>query len=135
MKGIQEHGLKRLAQLYNEEDVEAPDDIALSATEFGQALAGEYGIQLYLGDNGEGITISKIVVPEDQQNQGIGSQVMQEIVDYADSRGMPIALTPDDTYGGSVNRLEQFYRGFGFVPNKGRNKDYSFMETLIRPAN
>ena len=134
MQGIQKQGLQRLSDLYGEEDVEATESAIPSANELGQALADKYGIQLYMNENGDGITISKVIVPEDQQNQGIGSQVMQEIVDYADSRGMPIALTPDDTYGGNVNRLEQFYRDFGFVPNKGRNKDYSFMESFVRPA-
>jgi len=66
------------------------------------------------------------------RNTGIGSKVMNDLTDKADAEGAIIALTPDNTYGGSKTRLTQFYKRFGFVPNKGRNKDFRYRETMIR---
>ena len=80
----------------------------------------------------EGITLSKIVVPKDARSEGIGSKVMKDLIKYADENNLPIALTPDSSFGGSKTRLKSFYRNFGFKDNKGRNKDFSFRESMIR---
>lgn len=77
--------------------------------------------------------LSRIVIPSDRRQTGLGSEVMQQLCDYADRHGLAIALTPDPVYGSSKTRLTQFYRRFGFVPNKGRNKDFRVMESMIRP--
>ena len=84
------------------------------------------------GDAEKGYVLSKIAVPKELRNTGIGSKVMKDLIDKADKEGAIIALTPDNTYGGSKTRLTQFYKRFGFVPNKGRNKDFNYRETMIR---
>jgi len=76
--------------------------------------------------------LSKIEVSGDERNAGQGTQAMQDIVDRMDREGAIVALTPDDAFGGNKNRLIKFYKRFGFVPNKGRNKDFRFRETMIR---
>ena len=76
--------------------------------------------------------LSKIEVSGDERNAGQGTKAMQDIVDRMDREGAIIALTPDDAFGGNKNRLIKFYKRFGFVPNKGRNKDFRFRETMIR---
>lgn len=57
---------------------------------------------------------------------------MEGLTRYADKVGKPILLSPSSDFGGSKTRLVKFYRRFGFVPNKGRNKDYRFSQTMIR---
>lgn len=123
--GISNSGFKRLAQ-----EVEEPE----SLEELQERLIDTYGVELNLMSNPEGFILSKILVPEESRGGGIGSQVMEEVTAYADNNGFNIGLTPDDTWGGNVNKLKQFYKDFGFVPNKGRNKSYSFMESLVRYA-
>ncbi len=78
----------------------------------------------------DSIRISLIVVND--KNQGIGTKIMQDIISYADSVGKTITLTPSSDFGGSVNRLKKFYKRFGFVENKGRNKDYEISDTMYR---
>jgi GNAT superfamily N-acetyltransferase len=102
---------------------------------FRDYLELEYGVSVWISEGPSGLTLSKLVVPEGMREQGVGTSVMEEICAYADSLGVAIGLSPDTTYGGAIGRLEDFYRGFGFVPNKGRNKDYGFMESWVRPAN
>ena len=52
-----------------------------------QDLEDRYGIALDLWDRGSYLELDRIVVPADKRGHGIGSQVMQHIVDYADRTG------------------------------------------------
>jgi GNAT superfamily N-acetyltransferase len=91
------------------------------------------GVEVSLhGDAKKGYVLSKIEVSSDERDAGQGTKAMQDIVDRMDREGAIIALTPDDAFGGNKNRLIKFYKRFGFVPNKGRNKDFRFRETMIR---
>ena len=89
-------------------------------------------VDLSLSTKPEGITLSKIIVPENNRSEGVGTKVMNDLINFADENNLKIALTPDNTFGGSKARLKEFYKKFGFVNNKGRNKDFAFRETLIR---
>jgi len=94
-------------------------------------LEDRYGIALDLWDRGSYLELDRIVVPADKRGTGIGSQVMQHIVDYADRTGKDIRLTPDTSFGGtSVARLTRFYKGFGFQ----KNKDYEHRASMVRYA-
>jgi len=76
-----------------------------------------------------------VIVPKEKRSQGIGTQVMEDLVRIADQQGRRIALTPSTDFGGtSVSRLKDFYSRFGFVENKGKNKDFATKETMLRPA-
>ena len=87
------------------------------------------------GDAQRGFELSRIVVPKDERSSGLGTAVMDDIIKMADDQGAVISLTPDMSFGGSsVSRLKEFYKKFGFVENKGRNKDFSTRNTMIRPA-
>lgn len=86
---------------------------------------------MYISSGGN-LVLSKIVVPKDQRSAGVGTAVMEVLTAFADKQGIPITLTPDNAYGGSVTRLQTFYRRFGFKPNKGRSRDYRYSETMIR---
>lgn len=108
----------------------------------GQALAAELkaeypGLTLYLDSPSPGgspyVVLGHIEIPKTGRNSGMGTAIMERIIKEADENGWPLALTPDGAFGGSKTRLERFYRRFGFVPNKGRNKDFSTRETMIRP--
>jgi GNAT superfamily N-acetyltransferase len=99
--------------------------------EYWDALEEAVEVSLH-GDAKKGYTLSKIEVSGDERNAGQGTKAMQDIVDRMDREGAIIALTPDDAFGGNKNRLIKFYKRFGFVPNKGRNKDFRFRETMIR---
>lgn len=92
----------------------------------------ERGITADLFENKGVITLSRIVVPEGRRGQGIGTQAMRELVDYADANGKHIALSPSADFGGNKNRLIDFYKRFGFVENKGRNRAFSVSESMIR---
>lgn len=76
--------------------------------------------------------LSKIVVPKDQRNQGLGTQVMDDLVKQADDIGATVTLSPSADFGGNKERLKDFYKRFGFVQNKGRNKDFTIWKSMYR---
>lgn len=79
------------------------------------------------------LRVNAISFPKDKRKQGAGSQVMAEIVAWADSHNAILSLSPSKDFGASsVKRLERFYRRFGFKPNKGRNKDFRTRDTMLR---
>jgi len=90
------------------------------------------GIKNDVFENGNKITLSKIVVPKESRNSGIGSKYMKELLDYADASGKRVELSPSDDFGGNKNRLKEFYSRFGFIENKGKNKDFSTMQSMYR---
>ena len=90
------------------------------------------GAEVEMYESGNQITLSKIVAPE--RGQGLGTEFMNELLEYADRGDKTIALTPSADFGGSKARLIEFYKRFGFVENKGRNRDLEISESMYRPA-
>jgi GNAT superfamily N-acetyltransferase len=84
------------------------------------------------GDSEKGYELSKIVVPKGSREQGTGTKVMKDILSLADAQGARVSLTPDSAFGGSKPRLKKFYKKFGFVDNKGSNKDFTTRNTMYR---
>lgn len=104
---------------------------------FETELQKKYGLtHLRLYKKGNDLTLDMIVVPKDKRKQGIGSKVLEDITHYADVNGLRTLLTTavKDTYHGttSATRLKSFYKKFGFVENKGRNKDFTTTHNMIR---
>ena len=85
------------------------------------------------GDASKGYELSRIELPKEARGQGIGTDIMDDLISAADAEGATISLTPDTSFGGSsVSRLNDFYKQFGFVDNKGKNKDFSTRNTMYR---
>ena len=84
-------------------------------------------------NNPDKLVLSKIEVPKELRQSGVGTNAMQELAGFADKQNKTITLSPSTDFGGtSVNRLKDFYKRFGFVENKGRNKDFSISESMYR---
>lgn len=66
------------------------------------------------------------------KNSGYGTKVMQELCDYADSKNLIMILSPSNEFGSSKSRLIEFYKRFGFVENKDKNKIFGIFETMYR---
>jgi len=85
---------------------------------------------LFLSEDDNYVKLMNVVVGKGDRKQGIGTAIMEDIVSYADQAGKVARLTPalqDDRMGTtSKARLKKFYKRFGFVENKGRNKDFVY---------
>ena len=105
--------------------------------EFGEQVLQKHGLaDLEIYEVGDDIKISMIAVPKDQQGQGIGSAAMQDIVDFADQHGKRLILTPGpiESRWGQTSTASQkrFYKKFGFVENKGDDKDFRIKDSMYR---
>ena len=76
------------------------------------------------------ISIDLIIVKE--KNSGEGTKLMKDICEYADKSKKIIILSPSDEFGGNKKRLIEFYKRFGFVENKGKDKDFEIFESMYR---
>ena len=71
---------------------------------------------------GDTVVLSKLIVPEEQRNQGIGTQFMRNLIAYADLNNKTIALTPSSDFG-DINQLKKsFIKRLGFVENKAEKQ-------------
>ena len=76
------------------------------------------------------VSIDLIITNE--KNQGYGTKLMNEIIDYCDKTNKTIILTPSDEFGGNKKRLIEFYKRFGFLENKGKNKIFGIFESMYK---
>lgn len=105
----------------------------ISVKDLQSQLESEFdGVELSIGESNGVVTVSKIVVPEDQRNVGTGSAIIQRVTDWADQNSKTVALTPSKDFGGTVGRLKKFYKQLGFVENKGKNKNFEVSESMLR---
>lgn len=122
-KGALMSGVSRPSKMANPNSVKQLEELLINKNK---------GVKLNLSDNGNFLNVSKIVVDPDKRNQGIGTNVMNEIINWADLNKKIVALTPDDSFGGNKNKLIKFYNKLGFESNSGRKKDFRTRETMIR---
>ena len=91
------------------------------------------GIEGSMHERNGTITLSQIVVPKGRRGMGAGTDAMLALTAYADRTGQLVVLSPSTDFGAtSKSRLIAFYKGLGFFENKGRNKDFTTMESMIR---
>lgn len=125
----------KLVKLSSEED-EFNDENLKS---FADDIKDRFGLKsfiLFHRKSTDDIELASIIVPKEKLGQGLGSKVMKELIKYADKHGKRITLTPaqkSDYHGTtSQRRLINFYKQFGFVMNKGRNKDFRISDMMYR---
>jgi predicted GNAT family N-acyltransferase len=93
----------------------------------------EHNIDADVWDGKYAIELSKVVVPKENRGEGIGSKFMEDLASHADKKGRRIVLSPSKDFGASsVDRLKSFYKKYGFVENKGKNKDFSISHSMYR---
>jgi GNAT superfamily N-acetyltransferase len=88
------------------------------------------GLDIY--EDGKSIKLSRIVINPDFRDKGVGTSILNDLINYADKSKKIVTLTPSSDFGGNKNRLVQFYKKFGFKMNKGVHKSYEYMDTMIR---
>lgn len=100
---------------------------AVDLLKFKLYLEDKYPVKLKLEMDSDAydnpsIYLVSIVVKKNQRNKGIGSQVMQEIIEFADLNEIPVTLNPIDILGTDIKILIPFYRKFGFKKNKSKRR-------------
>ena len=103
------------------------EELENQPTEFNQLmqdLKAKYpGVELFAWEKDDRIYLSEIRVPKVSRGQGIGTNVILALQVYAQRVDKPIVLSPEPEKG-KKGALDRFYRGLGFVHNRGRHRDY-----------
>ena len=86
--------------------------------------------KLIIIDKGEQLELNQIRILPKYRNQNVGSKIMTDIVKYADINNKILTLTPTEDFGSSQDRLESFYKKFGFTNKKQSIKTD---DTMVRP--
>lgn len=96
----------------------------------------ERGVELdfYTRHDKETAILSRIFVKKEDRGKGLAKQAMKDVVNYADKNNLIILLSPTNEWGASKKKLIDFYKNFGFVENKGKNKNFKYMETMYRES-
>lgn len=122
------------AQRYAQAPVTTREDVEA----FERGLEAELGLRslsLFMTSRGD-LKLNMLAVSKDKLGGGVGSQAMERIAAFADERGLRVTLTTgqtDKNFGTTSSaRLVKFYKRFGFVENKGRNKDFSTSDNMLR---
>lgn len=81
-------------------------------------------VDVFLTIEDDGVLYLDLIVVRDERlrGYGLGTEALDEVLKWADRRGMTVALQPvgdDVTYAGAVpeGRLVEWYRRHGFVVN------------------
>ena len=120
---------KKLSQKLNKPTEEKEDGLKTLTEKYQK----EHGIDADVWSGRHGIELSKIIVPKEKRGEGIGSKFMEELATHADKEGKRITLSPSKDFGASsIDRLKGFYKKYGFVENKGKNKDFSISHSMYR---
>lgn len=107
---------------------------------FAKTIKDKFDLKTFtLMDDRQGnIELASIELTKKSQGQGNGSRAMAALCEYADRNQrliwLSVAEKNKETGTTSKGRLKQFYKRFGFVENKGRNKrfDLSLYATMYR---
>jgi hypothetical protein len=130
-----EQFLKKISVQANIEQAGLGQSVFKSSKDIDQKWK-EKGVEVFTFEKGDKIFLETLIVPKDIRKQGTGTDVLNDLIEYADSTGKRIELTPavKDDYQGTTSRsrLIKFYKRFGFVENKGRNKDFTTSKSMYR---
>ena len=68
--------------------------------------------------------ISLIKIPIYLRGKGLLKKILKMLILDCNKNNLILALTPSNRYGSNLERLEQFYKSFGFIENKSSNKNF-----------
>lgn len=99
----------------------------------GRLDEGSTSVDYAVSKDGKRIEISMVKTPEADRGQGGARRALERLLAMADQQGMQVVLTaePMDKKT-SKTKLEAFYKSLGFVPNKGKAKDFTTMAGMVR---
>jgi GNAT superfamily N-acetyltransferase len=75
--------------------------------------------------------LALIIIKKSKRNQGIGSEIIKEIIKFADTYNLEIKLWPSDKHGSDYNRLIKFYENLGFFLIDKFEKEYMSYKKII----
>ncbi|EJU14920.1 hypothetical protein LH128_01052 [Sphingomonas sp. LH128] len=94
---------------------------------------GDATIDYTVGRAGETAEITMVSVPVDRRGVGAARSGLASFIAATDAAELTVFLTPEPMGKGGPSKaaLAKFYKSLGFVDNKGGNKDFRSMQTMV----
>jgi len=111
------------------QDILNESDLKGTVASFESSLMSKYPqidkLGMYIQSNNV-LFLSELYIKKKFRGEGYGSNIMRDIIDFADKHNLAITLVPEpeSLKKSAVIRLVDFYKRFGFVINKGKHMDY-----------
>ena len=86
---------------------------------------------MILNEDADYINIRNLVIKEYLRNKGIGQNILNDIINYANQTEKIITLTPTNAFN-TKSRLKQWYKRNGFVENSGKNANFIISDTMYK---
>jgi len=130
MKTIRHIIREAIESLFNSKENKVALDMDSGDIFLGNTLIGDF--HLFKSKN-EFLYLTKIEIFPEYQKQGYATEVMEKIIEHANEENATIVLTPDP-YKHNITKknLIDWYKSFGFIMNKGRNKDFTHKELMYK---
>lgn len=100
-----------------------------AVSKFEMSLLSKYPqldkVGMYVDSSNHSLYLSDLYIKEEFRSHGFGTNVMHDIISFADMYRLPIVLIPDpEDEDVSPLKLIGFYKKFGFVVNKGKYTNF-----------
>lgn len=90
-------------------------------------------LSLSISEDENFIKLEMIKLPIIERKRGIGTDVIEALIEYSEQNNKWICLTPANIdWSTNVEKLRKWYRSFGFVKNGGNYRDFRFREVYYR---
>jgi GNAT superfamily N-acetyltransferase len=77
--------------------------------------------------------IHMVLTHKDHAGKGSAREAMKKFLDHTDKHGIRTHLTPEPlNHETKKTKLVKFYKSLGYVPNRGKNKDFSIRSAMLR---
>jgi len=114
------------------EEISIDSDFVDGWHRYGLENDGEEVGEIEVSNREKFMVLNKILIHPEHRQRGYADEAMKLLFDYANKNKKIIALTPDNVWGASVEKLKKWYKSLGFTLNKGRNKDFKVRELMIK---
>ena len=94
----------------------------------------DYTQYFFVKETKDIVSIDNLVIKPEKRNNGIGQNILTDIMKYADVNNKTITLTPTKEFG-TYEQLKSWYKKNDFVENKGKNTDLRISDTMYRTPN
>ncbi len=127
--------MKTFKQFLEEASKSSKPDAHTTIVKNWERRPGHQGLNLYLSkkeiDNKPHYEIHNVWVPQHLRGKGVGGRILKGVTKLADRQNATVSLNqaPEKGY---KKKLSNFYAKHGFVPNRGKSRNFSVSNTHIR---
>ena len=84
----------------------------------------EYLRHLIIAEYEDLISFTSIALKDEYKGIGIGTKLMNDVINYANKKGKPIRIEPSNVFGSRKSSIVKFVKKIGFIQDENDRKFY-----------